>query len=165
MLYMLFGFALVLGQCCQAQPRIAVLNVTEGSCVRVPCECAGESSSLIQWLRDADVDGVAEQKISCSGSKCKITECDNGQKKTEQGRYNILPNGTLQISRVHMNDSGLYRCLKQTRQVTSTRCDSTPSLCASREQHFQQGDSAAQDHWHTTFLLSISGISTPHCYL
>uniref|UniRef100_UPI00358F8FF8 uncharacterized protein isoform X1 n=1 Tax=Myxine glutinosa TaxID=7769 RepID=UPI00358F8FF8 len=70
----------------------------------------------------------------------------------------MLPNGTLQISRVHLSDSGFYRCLKQTRQVPSAHSDSTPSLCASREQHRQQGDSAAQDHWHTAFLLSISAL-------
>ena len=148
---------LIIGQStCSGQPRITVLMVDEHTCVNLPCDCGIGGSPWVRWMRDADVDGVVEQQISCNRSDCYDIDCDQKQNTKLNHHHKILPNGDLQISRVEKRDSGLYRCLNEPSRGSLTECDSTSSFCTSGDHEEESAGAVTQSSCETALLLYIS---------
>uniref|UniRef100_UPI00358E1DE2 uncharacterized protein isoform X1 n=1 Tax=Myxine glutinosa TaxID=7769 RepID=UPI00358E1DE2 len=147
---------LILGQStCSVQPGITVLSVYEHTCANLPCDCGIRGSTWVRWMRDADVDGVVEQQISCSRTNCYDIDCDQKQ-KTKLNRHKILPNGDLQISKVEKRDSGLYRCLDQPSRGPVPECDSTSSFCTSGDREEESAQGVTPSSCGAALLLHIS---------
>ena len=65
------------------QPTV---RFTQNGPAWLPCDAVGQPPPTIQWLKDG---------VDVSGEE----------------RYHILPNGTLYIAELHLNDSGVFQCV------------------------------------------------------